>query len=180
MHKRYQMLEMVLERSKDMIGLLLAIFIFNFIAYKYSRKKLTKNQIVHIIAFTIGFQMTFDLFIEFKYHGYWYFSKEIDYRGLVAHLLVVPPVNVMFISWYPFHAKLRKQLQYLFIWEIVTLSYELLALLPEPFGYFHYGWWNLLHSIIMNPILFLILILYFKWIKKLEEEAMKQNERGIL
>ncbi|MGE6256732.1 hypothetical protein ACQKCU_02305 [Heyndrickxia sporothermodurans] len=163
-----------------MIGLFIAIILFNSIAFILTKRRITRNQIFHIITFTIALQTSFDMYIEFKYHGYWYFSKGIDFLGLVAHLFIVPSVNVMFINWYPFQKTLRKKLFYFLIWEIITLTYELITLLPEPWGYFHYGWWSLGHSVIANPILFFILLMYFKWIVKLEQEALVEKERGVL
>ncbi|EOR21916.1 hypothetical protein A499_20798 [Niallia nealsonii AAU1] len=50
-----------------MIGLLLSVFLFNFIAYK-TNKKLTWNQILHIWLFTISFQQLFDLYVDVGYH----------------------------------------------------------------------------------------------------------------
>ncbi|MCM3240456.1 hypothetical protein M3589_22555 [Heyndrickxia oleronia] len=163
-----------------MVGLITAIIIFNFIAFKVATKKLSTNRIVHIIAFTLVLQTSFDLYIEFKYHGYWYFTKGIEYSGLLAHLFVVPPVNVLFIKWYPHHAKWWKVFLYYLVWEIGTLGYEFLALLPEPWGYFHYGWWNIGYSIILNPILLILLYFYYKWIVKIEKSACKHYERGLL
>ncbi|MDQ0200452.1 hypothetical protein J2S10_003641 [Neobacillus ginsengisoli] len=51
-----------------MIGLIIAIIVFNLIAFK-TNKIPTTNQIVHIWSFTIAFQTVFDVFVEFKYHG---------------------------------------------------------------------------------------------------------------
>ncbi|WP_342515665.1 hypothetical protein [Sutcliffiella sp. FSL R7-0096] len=56
-----------------MIGLILAIILFNIIAWKV-KKKLTRNQMVHIWLFTIAFQLIHDLIVEFKLGGYWYFN----------------------------------------------------------------------------------------------------------
>ncbi|MGE8204542.1 hypothetical protein ACQKP0_08250 [Heyndrickxia sp. NPDC080065] len=163
-----------------MVGLIIAIIIFNFIAFKNIKKRLTTNQIIHICVFTIAFQTSFDIFIEMKYHGYWYFSKGIEYSDLIAHLFVVPPVNLMFLKWYPFRSKFWKLFLYYVLWEIVTLLYELVALLPEPWGYFHYGWWNVWHTLIINPILFIILRSYYKWIVKKEKEAVEHYRRGTI
>lgn len=155
-----------------MIGLFLAIIVFNFIAFK-TNKILTANQIVHIWTFTIAFQVSFDVFVEFKYQGYWYFDKELDWAGMLPHLFVVPPVNMMFLNWFPFHKKKIKQIQYLVIYVIIILLYELATLLPEPWGYFHYGWWKLWHAAIMDPLLLMILLGFYKWICKLELKACK-------
>ncbi|WP_409305745.1 hypothetical protein [Peribacillus sp. SCS-155] len=156
-----------------MIGLIISILLFNFLAFK-TNKRLTANQIVHIWVFTIAFQQTFDLMVEFKYHGYWYFGKEIDWKGLLPHTVLIPPVNMMFLNWYPFRAKIMKQFTYILLWEVVFLVYETATLLPEPWGYFHYGWWKLQYAAVINPVLLLILLGYYKWICKLEKLAINR------
>lgn len=133
--------------------------------------KLTSNQSLHIWSFTIAFQITFDIMVEFKYFGYWYFSKEIDWAGLLPHTVLLPPVNILFLSFFPFRKKRMKQFLYLFYWTIGILIYELLTLLPEPWGYFHNGWWTIGHSAVLDPILFLILLGYFKYVLKLEGKS---------
>ncbi|MFC7063824.1 hypothetical protein [Halobacillus seohaensis] len=144
-----------------MVGLLLAIILFNIIAFK-SNKRLTVKQIAHIWVFTIAFQMSADIFIDIKYQGYWYFRPEVDWAALPAHIALLPPVNMMFLNWYPFGSSLGKQAVYFFYWEIALLTYELLTLIPEPWGYFHYGWWNLGYSAVVDPILLMILLVYYK------------------
>jgi hypothetical protein len=153
-----------------MIGLILAIIVFNFIAFK-KNKLLTANQIVQIWTFTIAFQLGFDVFVEFKYHGYWYFSKEVDWQGMLPHLLLVPPVNMIFLNWFPFKAIKVKQVLYIVLFVIFILLYEIITLLPEPWGYFHYGWWRLWYAAIIDPILLLILLGFYKWIRNLELEV---------
>jgi hypothetical protein len=155
-----------------MIGLIIAIVTFNFIAFK-ANKRLTANQIVHIWTFTIALQVIFDIYIEYKYHGYWYFSKEIDWLGIFPHTLVVPAANIIFLNWYPFKRKITRQIFYILIFVIAILIYESLTLLPEPWGYFHYGWWKLWYAALMDPFLLLILLGYYKWICSLEKKACK-------
>lgn len=144
-----------------MFGLLASIFIFNIIAFK-TNKTLTTKQIAHLWMFTIAYQMTFDLYVDIKYHGYWYFTKDIDWEAFLAHKVLVPPVNLMFLNWYPFKRMLWEQVRYLVFWEICLLAYELLTLLPQPIGYFHYGWWNIWYSALINPILLITLLTYYK------------------
>jgi hypothetical protein len=131
-----------------------------------TNKRLTTNQIIHIWVFTIAFQTIFDTIIEFKFHGYWYFRKEINWIGIFPHTVLIPPVNMMFLNWYPFQYKIPKQISYIFVYVIVILFYEAITLLPEPWGFFHNGWWKLWHSAIVDPILFLILLGYYKWVQK--------------
>lgn len=156
-----------------MIGLLLAIAIFNFVAFK-TNKILTANQIVHIWMFTIAFQLNFDVFIEYKYHGYWYFGKEVDWSGTLPHLFLIPPVNMIFLNKFPYRTKKRKQIFFICLFVLFLLLYDVITLLPEPWGYFHYGWWKLWHAAIIDPILLLILLGYYKWIVRLERKAVRK------
>lgn len=157
-----------------MIGLIFAIIVFNFIAFK-TNKNLTTNQTIHIWLFTITLQQTFDIFVDLKYHGYWYFTKDADFEGLLPHLVLLPPVNMMFLNWYPIEGKFTRKLYYLTFWIIAIILYEILSLLPEPWGYFHYGWWKLWYSLIANPILFLMLLGYHKWICRIEKKVFHKQ-----
>lgn len=143
-----------------MLGLIIAIVIFNFIAFK-TNKRLSSSQIAHVWSFTIAFQNVFDLMVDVKYHGYWYFSKSIDWRALSAHTILLPPVIMMFLNWYPFHRPLGNHIRYFLYWLAGMLAYEMLTLLPQPWGYFYYGWWKLAYSAIVDPILLLILLGYY-------------------
>ena len=158
-----------------MVGLIIAIIIFNLIALKI-KKRLSLIQMVHIWAFTIAFQTVFDVYIDFKYHGYWYFSKSVDWNSFIALIFLVPPVNVVFLNFFPYKKTLMKKIIYLATWEVALLLYEVITLLPEPWGYFHYGWWTLWHSLIINPILLLILLGYYKWMVKLEKRSTLASE----
>ena len=150
-----------------MIGLVLAAAVFNIIAFS-TNKRLNANQVVHIWMFTIAFQLSFDVFIELKYFAYWYFSKGIDWQGIIPHLLLIPPVNMIFLNWFPYKNKFRSQALYIIAFTITILIYEKLTLLPEPWGYFHYGWWKLWMAAIIDPFLLLIVLGYYKWILRLE------------
>ncbi|GGE43567.1 hypothetical protein GCM10011391_22900 [Pullulanibacillus camelliae] len=151
-----------------MLGLFVAIIVFNLLAFKLV-KHITLNEMIHIWTFTIAFQVCFDVIIELKLKGYWYFYKnKVEYIGLLPHMILVPPINVLFLNWYPFNKKLSKRMIYLGGWVIIILLYEMMTLLPRPWGYFHYGWWNFWYSIIIDPILLFILLKFYKWISALE------------
>ena len=159
-----------------MIGLILAIIIFNTVAFR-KNNRLSGNQIVHIWTFTIAFQLVFDVFVEFKYHGYWYFDKEIDWVGLLPHLFLVPAANIIFLNWFPAKTNMAKQILYIVVFIIIILLYEMITLLPKPWGYFHYGWWKIWHAAMINPILLVILLGFYKWICRLEENvACKKHD----
>ncbi|MDF2961560.1 MAG: hypothetical protein K0S39_3295 [Paenibacillus sp.] len=157
-----------------MLGLIIAIVVFNLIAFKIT-KRLTTNQIVHIWTFTTVFQDSFDLFVDYKYHGYWYFTKGLDWQSLPAHIALLPPINMMFLNGYPFKKTLNQKILYLLYWDTGTVIYELITLLPEPWGYFHYGWWKWWHSLLINPILLMILLGYYKWICRIEKKLLHKQ-----
>lgn len=154
-----------------MILLIISIILFNVIAFK-TNKRLSRQEIAHLWSFVIAFQVSFDVYIDLKYQAYWYFSRVTDWRDLLPHTFLLPSVNMMFLNWYPFKQTLLKQIRYIFFWVMAILSYELLTLLPEPWGYFHYGWWSIWYSAIIDPILFIILLMYYK-------AFIKENERSL-
>ncbi|MCA1055914.1 hypothetical protein LCM10_13030 [Rossellomorea aquimaris] len=152
-----------------MIGLLIAVIFFNVAAYFFS-DRLTTNQKLHIWTFTIAFQQTHDLIVEFKYSAYWYFGKGVNWSGLIGHTVLLPPVNLLFLQFFPFGRGFTKQFLYLAGWTGALLMYEALTRLPAPWGYFHYGWWKWEYSAIEDPILLLLLVAFYKIILRLEKE----------
>lgn len=154
-----------------MIGIIIAVILFNLIALKV-KKRLTRSEMLQIWLFTTLFQLMFDVFVSLKYHGYWYFTKGIDWQSLPVYLCIVPPVNIIFLNVYLSKSPLWKQLSFFLAWNVAIVIYEVLTLLPEPWGYFHYGWWKLYHSVIINPFLLLILLGFYKLVSRLEHEAV--------
>ncbi|NRD80183.1 hypothetical protein HPT25_22890 [Bacillus sp. BRMEA1] len=157
-----------------MILLVTSITLFNLIALKID-KRLTQNQIANIWSFTIAFQLCFDLIAEYKLNAYWYFNKGVDWIGILGHTILIPPVNIIFLSLFPFKTFLFKQAIYITIWTVGILTYEAVTLLPEPFGFFHLGKWKLWYDAFIVPILLLILLGYYKWICKLEKKLLNST-----
>jgi hypothetical protein len=153
-----------------MIGLIISVIIFNLIALKVN-KKLTLSQIVQIWTFTIAFQNLFDLIVEFKFHGYWYFSKDVDWIGLIPRTILIPPVNIILLNLYPFGKSAVERMIIFALFVAATLLYELTTLLPQPWGYFNYGWWKIEYSLIVNPIILYCLLGFYKWITLLERKS---------
>jgi hypothetical protein len=114
---------------------------FNIVAFK-TNKTLTFKEIAHLWVFTIAFQVTCDSYVDLKYHGYWYITQSVDWADLLTVTVLIPPVNMMFLNWFPFQRSLFKKFIYFSCWEVILLAFELLTLLPKPWGYFHYGWWQ--------------------------------------
>ncbi|MFB5195081.1 hypothetical protein COJ96_13000 [Bacillus sp. AFS073361] len=154
-----------------MVGIIIAVILFNLIAIKV-KKRLTRSEMLQIWLFTTLFQLMFDVFISLKYQGYWYFTKGVDWQSLLVYVCLVPPVNLIFLNVYPLKSPLWKQFSFFLAWNVGIVIYEVLTLLPEPWGYFHYGWWSLYHSIMINPFLLLILLGFYKLVRRLEHKAV--------
>lgn len=150
-----------------MIGLFVSITLFNGFAIAMI-KRLTVNQILHLWMFATSVQTVFDTYMDHKYLGYWYFTKEIDWISILCYTMLVQPIILIFLNYYPFGKSLIKKVGYFFFWEIGMLLYEAITLLPEPFGFFHYGWWNIGYSALLNPLLLILVLAYFKIIRMIE------------
>ena len=154
-----------------MVGIIVSVITFNLIALKV-KKRLTRSEMLQIWLFTSLLQLMFDVFVSLKYHGYWYFSKGVDWGALLVYLCLVPPVNIIFLNLYPLKNLLWKQITFFISWNVGIVLYEVLTLLPEPWGYFHYGWWRLYHSVLLNPFLLLSLLGFYKLIGRLEQKTL--------
>lgn len=153
-----------------MIILYSSVILFNLVAFK-KVKKFSGNMILHIWIFTCAFQTLFDVFIDIKYQGYWYVTKGIDWSATPAYIALIPPVNLLFLNWFPFHQSWVRKIVYIGVWEVFLLLYEYLATRPEPWGFFRYGWWTLWHSAFINPLLLILLVGYYKLASNLELKA---------
>jgi hypothetical protein len=158
-----------------MILLFISIILFSLIAFR-AGKELTANQIANICSFTISFQLLFDLIVEIKLHGYWYFDAGVNWLGILAHTFLIPPVNIIFLGWFPFKSSRSKQVIYMTCWTIGIIIYEAVALLPEPIGFFRLGWWKVWYDVFIVPILLLILLRYYKWICNLEKKLLDHGK----
>ncbi|MCL1632855.1 hypothetical protein M3N64_13085 [Sporolactobacillus sp. CPB3-1] len=153
-----------------MLGLLSAVVLFNAFAF-FTNSRLTKSQILQIWTFTIAFQIFVDTYMNQKFHGYWYFDRGIDLKAIPALIVLIPPVNMIFLNRYPFGYPLLKRIMYVILWAIGITLYEWLAVLPEPWGYFRYGWWKITYSLLVNPLLLYIVVKFYELVRKFENES---------
>ncbi|WP_335378898.1 hypothetical protein [Bacillus sp. JJ1122] len=63
-----------------------------------------------------------------------------------------------------------KRILFVALFVAVILLYELAALLPQPWGYFHYGSWKIGYSLIVDPIILYCLLGFYKWITFLDSK----------
>ena len=158
-----------------MVFLFISIILFNVIAFK-KNKIPTMNRKVNIWTFTIALQVVFDVVIELKFKGYWYFDKGVDWMGVLAHTILIPPFNIMLLSLFPFNSSFVKKAIFISLCTVGIIIYEALVLIPEPWGFFHLGWWKLWYDTFCAPVLILILTGYYRWICKLEEKLLDNHK----
>lgn len=155
-----------------MLGLIIAVILFNTLAF-IAVKRLTKSKMVHMWVFTILFHLFVDLFLGLKYQAYWYFNRGIEWSDVPAIILLSPPAVLMFLDRYPFYSLFFKRLLYILLWSLMIVVFEAFSLLPEPWGFFRYGWWKLEYSALVYPVLFSIILFYYKWICRTEKKDIK-------
>lgn len=90
-----------------MLGLIVAIVLFNLIAFT-TNKQLTKNQIVHIWMFTMAFHVISEVYLDFKYQGYWYFAGEFGWWHIWYSMAVYPVLPVSVLLYHKWICKIEK------------------------------------------------------------------------
>lgn len=155
-----------------MLGLIIAIIVLNMGAFLWV-KRLAKSHIVHICVFIILFHLSVDLFLSVKYGAYWYFDRGLQWLDVLPVALLSPPAALLFLNGYPTQSSRFKRVLYILLWSLIITVFEALTMLPGPWGFFHHGWWKLTYSALVYPILFCIILLYYKWIRGIDEKESK-------
>ena len=116
-----------------MIGYVVSLIVFNLAVF-CANKRLSPGQIVQIWTFTIASHLAFDVYIDYKYHGYWYFTKGVDCENLPGMICLLPPVNILYLNWFPFGKRWPKKILYP---ELFTEIQKLIITygLPSLFGF---------------------------------------------
>ncbi|WP_374703445.1 CBO0543 family protein [Bacillus sp. Marseille-P3661] len=113
--------------------------------------------------FSTVLQLITDIYLEFKYRLYWYFSPGVDSETLWFVFWIYPAVNIIFLNFYPTRkGTLKKKLFYTIGWSGFAIVYEWVAV---QVGIFQYNGWKLVYSIPIYPLLFLLLFINWSIIK---------------
>jgi hypothetical protein len=118
------------------------------------------------------------LFISMVIFGIiiWFMPKRISLLEMytTSPLFVVfwiyPAVNIMFLNFYPQQKNRMIKTLYFTGWSAFALAYEWLA---TKTGLFHHNGWNLIYSIPIYPFLYLLLLINWKLINKLNSASTK-------
>lgn len=154
-----------------MVFALVSALLFTSIAYLI-RKRITYIEMYATSLFTIVFQLIVDIILEFNYNFYGYFEYGVDYKTFIAIFLIYPPLNIIYLNYFPLEKSIWMKLVYILLWCIFSVVYEYLSV---NYGFFYYENWNLWYSAMIYPFVYIILTINFIWIKKLLAHYRKTN-----
>ncbi|PMC33959.1 hypothetical protein CJ195_25550 [Bacillus sp. UMB0899] len=151
-----------------MFLLLFSVIIFGLIIY-FMPKKISYFEMYTTSLFSTVLQLITDIYLEFKYHFYWYFSPGVDYITLWVVFWIYPSVSIIFLNFYPTSKKFSSSVYYILGWTLFAVVYEWFAVNTN---LFHYNGWKLWYSAIIYPFLYLLLYLNWKIIRWLHQMSL--------
>jgi hypothetical protein len=109
-------------------------------------------------------QLITDVYFQFSYHQYGYFSRnQLDLQSWLIFFLIYPAINIIFINFYPVKRKALLKAVYILAFSVFSVVYEWLSLKA---GAFYYTGWKLWYSALFYPALFIMLWLNLKIVQK--------------
>jgi hypothetical protein len=108
--------------------------------------------------------MTTDLILDMHYHFYGYFEKGFQWLGLLGIILYFPSISLLFLNHYPLEKKILKKIIYILCWTIFSIIFEWVCLQT---GYFYYNGWKLWYSGALYPIIFIVLVINMRFVRKI-------------
>lgn len=133
----------------------------------FMRKNLARLEMVATTFFAMTLQDNVDIYLDLKLNIYGYFEKGTQWGTLIAILGIYPAANIIFLNYYPFDKGVGRRIVYVAVCSIFALAYEWAAVQS---GYFYHNGWKYWYSAICYPILFYILVLMLKWVRRLANE----------
>jgi len=138
--------------------------LFNLIAF-FIPKTLTKLEIYTTSLFSLILSGTADLFLDAKFNLYHYFHESLQLIDYITMIGIYPAINIIFLNLYPKKKNYKAKILYFIIWSLFATIYEYIA--KETSLFSHHGW-KIWYSAVIYPILFYILLLNLKFIRKLK------------
>jgi hypothetical protein len=129
-----------------------------------SKKNLSKLEMYTTSFFALTFELVANIYLDLKYDLYGYFNEGPDWETLPSLILIFPAVNIIFLNFYPFSKRRTYQILYILICSIIGTLFEWVYLQTK---YFYHNQWTLWLSFLCYPIIFYILVLNLRIIRKL-------------
>jgi len=143
--------------------LFISVIIFGLVIY-FMPKRISYFEMYTTALFSTVLQLITDIYLEFKYNFYWYFSPGVDYITLWVVFWIYPSVNIIFLNFYPTNKKFSTSVYYILGWTLFALVYEWFAVNSS---LFQYNGWKLWYSALIYPFLYLLLYINWKIIRRL-------------
>jgi hypothetical protein len=156
-----------LKGRAKMTFLVLSIIVFIGIAILIP-KRMTRVEMYATSLFSSVFQLIVDHYLADKHDLYGYFTRGVEYEELLVFLGVFPPVNIIFLNFFPFEKSVGSKAIYIIGWSTLITLYEWGAVLS---GYFFYNGWKLWYSALAYPVILCILALNLSFIRKLKRSV---------
>jgi hypothetical protein len=126
------------------------------------KKRLSKNEIYITVLFSAFLSLILDIIMGLFFDTFFYFTKGLEPKDLIFHILIYPLTNFLFLNYFPFEKSKIKKIFHIFLWTILSLGIEYIYIKT---GIFVYQNWTFILSAICYPILFVILYLHLLWIR---------------
>jgi hypothetical protein len=146
-----------------MILMWLTIFILNGLVF-IVRKKLSSIEMYTTSLFSIFLALFADSIFGGMFKLYSYFEAGVDWIDFVGAIGIYPAVNILFLALYPTGKSLIRKVIYIVGWTLFALSFEYVASHYSTF--FQYSGWKLIYSIPIYPVLYILLLYNFRYVKK--------------
>jgi hypothetical protein len=157
-----------------MILIIPTMIIFLLVIF-FMPKRLTFIEYYTTTAVSIIIQLITDYILENIYGLYGYFVSGADWASLLVIFFLYPPMNLIFLNFYPFVSKISRKLLYILSFSAFAVIYEWLTLIV---GVFYYTGWKLWYSAALYPFIFGILLLSLKLVRKIISLSDVQNSDG--
>ena len=152
-----------------MLFLIGTVIVFNTIAILIP-KKMVRIEILTNILFGLFLQLITDVYLGLKYDFYGYFEEGVDWNSLFYVFGIYPAVITVFLNFFPYRKKWKTKLLYLGFWILFAYAFEFLFIWS---GTFYYSEWRFLYSAILYPFLYLILVCFNLYVKRLLREPFR-------
>ncbi|GLG01751.1 hypothetical protein Alches_17910 [Alicyclobacillus hesperidum subsp. aegles] len=141
-----------------MAFLTISLIVFYIVAI-FMPKHISKLQIWSASLFSLVTECLSDMILDGKLDLFGYFAKGYQWAGFLP-ILLYPPVNTIFLNYYPYQASKWARLLYMIGWTAFCLLYEVAALKSKFFYYHH---WKLWYSGLCYPVLLFMVLWNFKF-----------------
>ncbi len=127
-------------------------------------KNLSRTEIYATSFFSLFYGKTVDELLDLKKNLYGFLGKGVDYKGVLAQIIIYPTVNLLFLNYFPFKKSVMEQGRYILGWTVFSVVFERFS---SQTRFFYYTKWKLLYSAALYPLIFLSLVANLTFLRKL-------------